>query len=970
MNLSSTDQTLQLIAWFLALTEFILALYVLLVNAWHMANRHVSALLVLLAANNFALGLLIGATDATQAALPTRILAATTPAIQPGLLIVAVVLLKPQWLHDRWRWLWRILYSVTFLPALLTLVDVSLGTRLWYTGLDAASYAGGYAARAEFTGGNLSPLVRVLNIYMIPIIAIVPLLYVALRDKKAKPLTRRTAQLLLGAQVAAIVVQFMLRNLLSPEVTAVVMGLIFVVAYAYAAFQQMISERRLQRGRLQARLTALILGITLPLIIAVVTLVNTRAAELITRNATDKLSATNQALAANVGVWLDLNAKALGQLASLPDIVGMDPERQKPFLEAMTAAYPHMYLVSTTDRDGFNVARSDDLPNQDYNDRLWQIGARNGAPLTFDVVATGRTTDQPALVASVPIKRELGTIVGVAMFASRLTDVAEAAQAARVGETGFAYVVDTQNRVVAHPDPTISAQLQDFNTYPPVFDLRGGARGPITFTDDQGQSWRAHVDVLENGWGVIVQQQESDFLSSLRRLNQITWVVIIVGVGMLSFLAWLIIRQTFQPVASLTETATAITAGDLTRTAPVESEDEIGVLAQAFNSMTVQLRELIGSLEQQVADRTRALARRSAYLEASAEVSRAVSSILEPDQLFRQVVDLIRKQFELYYVGLFVWHEGDEWAILRAGTGEAGRAMLARGHRIRIGEGMIGWSIANGEARISLQADQDAIRLATAELPDTRSEAAIPLRSRGQVLGALTVQSDRPNAFDQTAIAALQTMADQVAVALNNASLFAEKQTALDAARRAYGVLTHRAWAEVLHARRDLSFRSDKHGVTSAQEAEAWRPEMERALQEGQTIRDEDTRAKRNALAVPIKIGDEVIGVLDTYKPGSDGEWTPQEVALVEDITEQLALALDSARLYQDTRRRAAIEQLTGEVSTHMRETLDIETVLQTAVDEIYQALRLDELSIHLSSGTLENSGDGNTPETMLEQPR
>jgi len=123
-------------------------------------------------------------------------------------------------------------------------------------------------------------------------------------------------------------------------------------------------------------------------------------------------------------------------------------------------------------------------------------------------------------------------------------------------------------------------------------------------------------------------------------------------------------------------------------------------------------------------------------------------------------------------------------------------------------------------------------------------------------------------------------------------------------------------------------------------------------------------------LAVPIKIGDEVIGVLGTYKPGSDGEWTPQEVALVEDITEQLALALDSARLYQDTRRRAAIEQLTGEVSTHMRETLDIETVLQTAVDEIYQALRLDELSIHLSSGTLENSGDGNTPETMLEQPR
>ena len=238
-----------------------------MLNVWHTANRHVSALLVLLAANNFALGLLMSATNASQAALPTRILAATTPAMQPGLLIVAVVLLKPQWLHGQWRWLWRILYSVTFLPALLTLADVSLGTRLWYTGLDAASYAGGYAAWAEFTGGILSPLVKVLNIYLIPIIATVPLLYVALRDKKAKLLTRRTAQLLLGAQVAAIVVQFALRNLLRTEVTALITGLIFVVAYAYVAFQQMISERRLQRGRLQARLTALILGITLPLIL-------------------------------------------------------------------------------------------------------------------------------------------------------------------------------------------------------------------------------------------------------------------------------------------------------------------------------------------------------------------------------------------------------------------------------------------------------------------------------------------------------------------------------------------------------------------------------------------------------------------------------------------------------------------------------------------------------------------------------
>ena len=151
MNLSPVAQTLQLIAWFLALAELIVALYILLLNAWHTSNRHVSGLLLLFAINNLAIGLMIGATDATQATLPAYLLAATSPAIQPALLLVAVVLLKPHWLQGpepaegrgRWRWGWWLVYGLVCLPVLLTLVDVGLGTRLWYTGLNAEAHAGG-----------------------------------------------------------------------------------------------------------------------------------------------------------------------------------------------------------------------------------------------------------------------------------------------------------------------------------------------------------------------------------------------------------------------------------------------------------------------------------------------------------------------------------------------------------------------------------------------------------------------------------------------------------------------------------------------------------------------------------------------------------------------------------------------------------------------------------------------------------
>lgn len=175
---------------------------------------------------------------------------------------------------------------------------------------------------------------------------------------------------------------------------------------------------------------------------------------------------------------------------------------------------------------------------------------------------------------------------------------------------------------------------------------------------------------------------------------------------------------------------------------------------------------------------------RTEQLRAAAEVSRAVISILDSEELIRRSVELIRERFDYYYVGLFMVDEKGEWsgekgrwAVLRAGTGEAGRQMLARGHKLEIGgDSMIGQCIALRRARIALDVGVEAHRFDNPLLPDTRSEMALPLIARERTIGALTIQSEREAAFSEADITALQIMADQLAIALQTAIMFEQAQ--------------------------------------------------------------------------------------------------------------------------------------------------------------------------------------------------
>jgi GAF domain-containing protein/HAMP domain-containing protein len=490
-------------------------------------------------------------------------------------------------------------------------------------------------------------------------------------------------------------------------------------------------------------------------------------------------------------------------------------------------------------------------------------------------------------------------------------------------------------------------------------NLTKAADQPYFTVEDAAISGRmnqAAVTTLKTQpWLVAFFQPQDVFLAPVEAQERravllavmIAGVVVGAALGMAQLLAGPIIR--------LTAVAASVSAGDLTARARVESGDEIGTLATTFNSMTEQLHGLISGLEQRVADRTRDLERRTHYLEATAEVAREAVSVLDLHELLSRVTALISQRFGFYHTGLFLLDPSGEWAVLQAASSEGGQRMLASGHRLRVGrKGIVGYVTGRGEPRIALDVGADAVFFDNPDLPDTRSEMALPLRARGEIIGALDVQSKEPEAFSGEDAAVLQTLADQVAMAISNARLLQQAEEGLEAERRTYGELSRQAWDEMLRARPDLGYRYNEEGVVPL----AGHPQSPSERRGDDSERVSEPVEELPELGLPVRVRGRVIGTINAHKPGGAGEWTAEEVTLMETLTDQLGVALESARLYQDTQRRAARERLTGQVTARMRETLDMETVLKTAVQEVREALGLPEVIVRLTTQPIRQAGD------------
>jgi putative methionine-R-sulfoxide reductase with GAF domain len=392
-----------------------------------------------------------------------------------------------------------------------------------------------------------------------------------------------------------------------------------------------------------------------------------------------------------------------------------------------------------------------------------------GHPLSYQLLI-GRTTNRPALAIAVPVLDENGATIGVASIVSHLDDISKEVLGQEGSQSGAqTFILDQHNQVIAHPDAVVANSLMDMSSNPAVAAVRAGKRGQYEYEDEQGTQWLAYLTRLDNDWIIITQVESQKALAPLVQFQIISGVITFAGLLLLVLSATWMIRRSFQPIAALTEAVKAITAGDLEREARVDRQDEIGHLAASFNNMTRQQRQLIATLEQRVESRTR-------MIEASAEVSRRLSTILNLNHLVQEVVTQLQDAFGYYHVHIYLLDESGNELVMAGGTGKVGQTMLAQGHRIPMGRGLVGRAAQSNQPVLVGDINQDPGFIPNPLLPETRSELAVPIANGTQVLGVLDVQQAAVAGLGQADAQLIQSVANQVAIAVQNARAYSHAQ--------------------------------------------------------------------------------------------------------------------------------------------------------------------------------------------------
>lgn len=446
------------------------------------------------------------------------------------------------------------------------------------------------------------------------------------------------------------------------------------------------------------------------------------------------------------------------------------------------------------------------------------------------------------------------------------------------------------------------------------------------------------------------------FFYILYQINQNLWVdlllaaVFIVGVSLI--FARSIQQLVIRPVTHLSKVIEKVAGGSLWEKAP-EGRNEIGLLGRTFNIMTAELRTTLHDLERRNAERASELDRasqetsyRATQLQTVTEVARAIASVQDPDLLLQHVTRLISERFKFYHVGIFLLDRKGEYAILQAANSEGGQRMLERGHRVKVGpEGIVGFVAQQGKPRVAHKTGDDAVYFDNPDLPYTYSELAIPLKAGENVTGVLDVQSMEQSAFTPDDITLLSTLADQVAVAIENVRLYTETRKALAELESTHRQYLQERWTRLVDERQEKGYEYRYGKVNSI---------TENLVLEDVTVQEENSRPivladtsntperplPGQEIIAPITVRGQWIGSLQLGEGQQSRPWSEEDLHLIRAVADQVGQALENSRLLEETQRRAEREHLVSEITTKLRASNDPHVIIQTAMNELREALR------------------------------
>jgi putative methionine-R-sulfoxide reductase with GAF domain len=462
-------------------------------------------------------------------------------------------------------------------------------------------------------------------------------------------------------------------------------------------------------------------------------------------------------------------------------------------LTTFRESFPRHVELILTDKQGRLIASTERPEKFTYVDEDWWITAYGiGFGQTYIGVPFFDEEKEIIVVdIAVPVKVIDGagasSIGGVLLTRFNMDSIATVLSAGHFGETGqieLHFPDHTKIQLDVNETAALSKiSLQEFQPEEIMVVEQLIASGEsmvrTVYQGEQSAVSQATVTSLStdrainrSGWLMVAYQPEVEAFAPVQKLIQTNILagilVVLVAVGIAAA-----VGQFFaKPIVEMTNVAAKVAEGDLSARVLIKNADEIGALGESFNQMTEQLSEAITGLETRVSERTKAL-------EASAEVSRSLSTILEQDKLIAEVAEQVRSSFNYYHAHIYLLDKNSKTLILSASTGEAGATMLAAGHAIPKDRGLVGRAATLNQAVLIPDVSQAEDWLPNLLLPDTKAEAAVPIAIGNEVLGVLDVQDNEVGSLNQDTMGLLQSIANQLALALQNAKSYeAAKQKA------------------------------------------------------------------------------------------------------------------------------------------------------------------------------------------------